>query len=593
MLTLKYESPYLLPWLAWHKLAGIERIFLYLDDPLGTDAHVHAPILDAVGRVPWVSVTTMCAARTPNLKEVLLDCARRARGDGFVWMANWDLDESPAFAAAARRRAAAARRVGAPAELPGAAGGGGGARADERAGDHARELWRQRPRAAAGGAVGVQAHTERLNDVNGPGKLVWRLDEHGTGGANATHIHNYFMYSTHHIFARYGDTVRNMDGSNASAREDQRKWEATRWETTSARPGVIITAMDACEPDTTCADGGSAVERVDERLLPVRLHHYLSRSQAECEKKGRPMKRALNSGAQRLDFTWRAISRMNTCWLSRSGRPGRFTRDASLAQYAPAVRREVEAVFGEGALAAAFAETDALRAEFNARFEPDRPRPNGLTRFAQTLGCYARKSKTTRAAACEGEGVDRNAAACDWGGWRRFTSSRSRTSTAAAAASRTGASWPRRASTRTAATTTGRRRRAAGRRSRRRSSRSRGTRSRSTATSRWTRATSSKRPCGCSVYKCDWAIIAKLYGRALCASICKMRRRASARSRRRSAATRSTPKPSRSSGSRASTPRKCATGRWGATRPTSRGGYWPRPFAAWRRAGRSCCRIEK
>ena len=60
MLTLKYESPYLLPWLAWHKLAGIERIFLYLDDPLGTDVHVHAPILDAVGRVPWVSVTTMC-----------------------------------------------------------------------------------------------------------------------------------------------------------------------------------------------------------------------------------------------------------------------------------------------------------------------------------------------------------------------------------------------------------------------------------------------------------------------------------------------------------------------------------------------------
>ena len=67
MLTLKYEGPYLLPWLAWHKLAGIERIFLYLDDPLGTDAHVHAPILDAVGRVPWVSVTTMCAARPPHL----------------------------------------------------------------------------------------------------------------------------------------------------------------------------------------------------------------------------------------------------------------------------------------------------------------------------------------------------------------------------------------------------------------------------------------------------------------------------------------------------------------------------------------------
>ena len=189
------------------------------------------------------------------------------------------------------------------------------------------------------GQLESEAYTERLNDVNGPGKLVWRLDEHGTGGANATHIHNYFMYSTHHIFARYGDTVRNMDGSNASAREDQRKWEATRWEPTPHDQGVIITAMDACEPDTTCADGGSAVERVDERLMPVRLHHYLSRSQAECEKKGRLMKRALNSGAQRLDFTWRAISEMNTCWLSRPGRPyGRFTRDASLAQYAPAVR---------------------------------------------------------------------------------------------------------------------------------------------------------------------------------------------------------------------------------------------------------------
>ena len=34
-----------------------------------------------------------------------------------------------------------------------------------------------------------------------------------------------------------------------------------------------------------------------------------------------------------------------------------------------------------------------------------------------------------------------------------------------------------------------------------------------------------QRFCGCSVYKCDWAIIAKLYGRALCASKCKQQPR--------------------------------------------------------------------
>ena len=522
MLTLKYEGPYLLPWLAWHKLAGIERIFLYLDDPLGTDAHVHAPILDAVGRVPWVSVTTMCAARTPNLKEVLLDCARRAKGEGFVWMANWDLDESPAFGPpllgdAPPLLAASARPPSFPALLAAAA-----ARGPTNALVITRvsfgDSGHVQPPA---GQLESEAYTERLNDVNGPGKLVWRLDEHGTGGANATHIHNYFMYSTHHIFARYGDTVRNMDGSNASAREDQRKWEATRWSTNPHDQGVIITAMDACEPDTTCADGGSAVERVDERLLPVRLHHYLSRSQAECEKKGRLMKRALNSGAQRLDFTWRAISEMNTCWLSRPGRPyGRFTRDASLAQYAPAVRREVGRLFGEGALAAAFAETDALRAEFNARFEPDRPRPNGLTRFAQTLGCYARKSKTTRASACEGEGVDRNGA-CDWGRVaaihivkepNEYGGCRSQPHGRLLAEkgehphgghhhrpAAAGGGPPQSPS--------------------------------ELALSRYTLALHCyvemgpgdllQRFCGCSVYKCDWAIIAKLYGRALCASICK------------------------------------------------------------------------
>ena len=185
--------------------------------------------------------------RGARVRELLLDCARRA---ALEWMANWDLDESPAFGPPLLGDAPrAARRVGAPAEdKPALRGGGGGARADERAGDHARELWRQRRRAAAGGAV---ARTRRTpsGSTTRRAKLVWRLDEHGTGGANATHIHNYFMYSTHHIFARYGDTVRNMDGLNASAREDQRKWEATRWETTPHDQGVIITAMDACEPD--------------------------------------------------------------------------------------------------------------------------------------------------------------------------------------------------------------------------------------------------------------------------------------------------------------------------------------------------------
>ena len=136
------------------------------------------------------------------------------------------------------------------------------------------------------GQLESEAYTERLNDVNGPGKLVWRLDEHGTGGANATHIHNYFMYSTHHIFARYGDTVRNMDGSNASAREDQRKWEATRWSTNPHdqggdhhRDGCVRARHDVRRRRL----GGGARRRA---ALPVRLHHYLSRSQAECEKKG-------------------------------------------------------------------------------------------------------------------------------------------------------------------------------------------------------------------------------------------------------------------------------------------------------------------
>ena len=106
MVTLDYESPYLLPWLAYHRLIGFDYVMLYLDDPAGTSMVKHPRILKLLAATDWVKVETKCQAHTDeegtSHMSLIHRCASSARELGVLWVANWDVDEWPCVSALRR-----------------------------------------------------------------------------------------------------------------------------------------------------------------------------------------------------------------------------------------------------------------------------------------------------------------------------------------------------------------------------------------------------------------------------------------------------------------------------------------------------------
>ena len=80
--SLRYEMPYLLPWLAYHTLLGFDRILLYLDDlsHLGLiDAGEQGHVLKTLARASHVTVLRMSAHNMTGPGDQMQHCVWSAR----------------------------------------------------------------------------------------------------------------------------------------------------------------------------------------------------------------------------------------------------------------------------------------------------------------------------------------------------------------------------------------------------------------------------------------------------------------------------------------------------------------------------------
>lgn len=85
----KNEGPYLLEWIAFHRVVGVEYFLIFDNDSSDETAHLLAPLAAAglVAHVPWPS-----QARTPPQLPAYEEGIRRLR-DRYRWLAFIDLDE--------------------------------------------------------------------------------------------------------------------------------------------------------------------------------------------------------------------------------------------------------------------------------------------------------------------------------------------------------------------------------------------------------------------------------------------------------------------------------------------------------------------
>ena len=97
--SLRYETPYLLPWVAYHTLLGFDSIILYIDDGthLGAIDHTaHSRLLGMLGNAKHVTVHSMTALNQTGPGAQMAHCVFTARKHA-TWMAMWDIDEVPAM----------------------------------------------------------------------------------------------------------------------------------------------------------------------------------------------------------------------------------------------------------------------------------------------------------------------------------------------------------------------------------------------------------------------------------------------------------------------------------------------------------------
>ena len=405
MVTLDYESPYLLPWLAYHRLIGFDYVMLYLDDPSGTSKAKHPRILKLLAATDWVKVETKCEAHTDaqgtSHMSLIHRCASSARELGVLWVANWDVDEWPAFGAPVVDwpNSSHVDHVGrAPWPKAGLAG-------VPSLKAHIKRITAQpttglvisRFGFSANGhqfpkrhTLEVEAYTTRWGPTQSPGKLLWRLDSLGTP------IPRWF--TTHEMFFQEATArsapVRNMDGS--PVRAAQTRPVSLSWLNVS---GWAATAVGR--------DGAGPWAETDTRCSSVRLHHHVQRSYAECVAKQRRMAELAERDSTRGDFTWRATD-ASVCsdwsqpapdwWtgLNHSANsPPPLQTDHSLSRFGQVIRTAVVQLFTAAGLKASM---DQLGARSWQLSSPPRPEPEdaGLEEYIASLFCYTKRSTNAK-----------------------------------------------------------------------------------------------------------------------------------------------------------------------------------------------------
>ena len=426
MVTLDYEAPYLLPWLAYHRLIGFDYMLLYLDDPSGTAREKHPRILKLLAAIDWVKVETKCEAHTDKWgtshMSLIHRCAASARELGVLWVANWDVDEWPAFGAPVLDwpNSSHVDHVGKAlgpkmelADVPSLKAHIKRITAQPTTGlvisrfafsDNGHQLPKRH-------TLEVEAYTIRWGPTQSPGKLLWRLDSLGTPTPRWFTTHEmFFQKPTWWPWSSGSAPVRNMDGS--PVRTAQTKPVSLPWLNVD---GWAATAVGH--------DGNGSWAETDTRCSSVRLHHHVQRSHAECVAKQRRMATLAERDSTRGDFAWRATdayvcsdwSNPPVSWLTAVGRsansPPPLQTDHSLSRFGQIIRTAMVKIFTLNGLKFSMEQLGARNWELSS---PPRPEPENarLEQYIASLLCYTKRSTSAKTQFCEGR-IDRRVK-CSW-----------------------------------------------------------------------------------------------------------------------------------------------------------------------------------
>ena len=100
LFTLRYDAPYILPWLAHHRLLGVDRVILYHDDASGmwnsTFSTTHSKLLSVLQDArhsDWLTFHSTAALNLSTQFQQLTHCNLEALKLNASWVGNWDADE--------------------------------------------------------------------------------------------------------------------------------------------------------------------------------------------------------------------------------------------------------------------------------------------------------------------------------------------------------------------------------------------------------------------------------------------------------------------------------------------------------------------
>ena len=345
LFTLRYVAPYLLPFVAYHMVAGFDHMYLYHDDLTPAwDTPLLRSLIEMLRMTPSVTLIPVSVARRENSeadpsasadntnvqKVQLHHCTRHAKRNT-VWMGSWDVDEFPVFGAPmvpadvhmrSRTQPVAAPRPGAAREFvraqPARVHGVMIPRVAFSARTRPGEAWLDKvlPPLPPDGALEVEWLVRRVG-LNRQTKPLWRAAGNVAGA-----------YDVHQLTTTEPGVIVLPDGTLA---------DETGYDTELGKH--YKTSMDQ---DKAAAKGVG-----NRTSVPMRLHHYQLRSLAECTWKRTCANAQDTDGNHGDGGGWRGETE---CISNNGENDDESEVDMSAAVYVNATRATMLSLFGKGGL---------------------------------------------------------------------------------------------------------------------------------------------------------------------------------------------------------------------------------------------------
>ena len=345
LFTLRYEAPYLLPFVAYHMVAGFDHVYLYHDDLTPAwDTPLLRSLIEMLRMTPSVTLIPVSVARRENSeadpsasadntnvqKVQLHHCTRHAKRNT-VWMGSWDVDEFPVFGAPmvpadvrmrSRTQPVAAPRPGAAREFvraqPARVHGVMIPRVAFSARTRPGEAWLDKvlPPLPPDGALEVEWLVRRVG-LNRQTKPLWRAAGNVAGA-----------YDVHQLTTTEPGVIVLPDGTLA---------DETWYDTELGKH--YKTSMDQ---DKAAAKGVG-----NRTSVPMRLHHYQLRSLAECTWKRTCANAQDTDGNHGDGGGWRGETE---CISNNGENDDESEVDMSAVVYVNATRATMLSLFGKGGL---------------------------------------------------------------------------------------------------------------------------------------------------------------------------------------------------------------------------------------------------